>query len=120
MTTRLAAGLQRLAGQLGQAADRRGAEDELGALAGLGDAVGAAVDRADPARRCEGRRVGVIAADLGLQAPPSRQPDRAADQADAEDGDLHLPRRALTAAASRSSVETVVSQSMQASVIDWP
>ena len=71
-------------------ADGSRAEDDRGALAGdrhgLRDRVG------DPARerRLAGRRVGVEAHHLGTEALAGSQPDRPADQPDAEDGD---PRR---------------------------
>ncbi len=69
----------------------------------------------------EGRRIGVEAGDLALQPPPGGEPDRASDQADAENGDPHSsPRRACTAAPNWRSSVAVVSQSMQASVIDCP
>ena len=72
---------------------------------------------------------------LGAEPLPRRQPDRAADQPDAEDGDPRRhgsgpaaaepliaaqARRAWTAEANRSSAWTVSSQPRQASVIDWP
>src|SRR5439155_21363124 len=56
-----------------------------------------------------------------LELLPRGKADRAADQPDAENGDPHpASRRALTAAANPSKTPTVVSQSMHASVIDWP
>ena len=100
---------------------RRSAEDDLSALARLRERIGDAVDRPQLERAIEVRASPPPADDLCPLQPLLRgQPDRASDQADAEDRDLHPPRRARAAAASRSSTETVWSQSMQASVIDWP
>ena len=102
------------------------------------DVAGDGVGGADGERRLAGRRVRVVARDHGAEPLPRRQPDRAADQPDAEDGDprrvtarasavdrtaLMAPpqaRRAWTAEANRSSAWTVSSQPRQASVIDWP
>ena len=63
--------------------------------------------------RSRGGRVRIEAADLGAEPPLRRQPDRAADQPDAEDGDSHPRRRASTAPASRSRITAVRSQSRQ-------
>ena len=115
------AGVERRRGQLGQSADGRRAEDHVGALAGLSRRVSGHVEDAQLERPLQRRRVGVEPDNLAPQAPPRGQSDRAPDQADAEDGDLHTsPRRASTAAANCSSSVAVVSQSMQGSVIDWP
>jgi hypothetical protein len=95
-------------------ADRRAGERLL-------DRPGDAVDRAQLAGALQLRGTAAEADDLDIpDALPGRQPDRAADQPDAEDGDPHPSRRARTAAVSPSSTATVWSQSMQASVIDWP
>ena len=65
-------------------------------------------------------RVRIEARDLGVEPLPRGEPDRAADQADADDSEPHPRRRASTAPASRSRITAVRSQSRQASVIDWP
>jgi hypothetical protein len=113
-------GLERRAAELGQRGDRRRADDDLRPRAGCGDALGPAVDRADLDGPLERRRLRVITDDLGPRALPGGESDRAPDQADAEDREGHRSRRLRAAAASPSSRETVVSQLMQASVIDWP
>src|SRR5262249_29296593 len=113
--------------QVRQVADRRRAEDELGALAGLRHRAGAAICRARLDRLDQALGVWVEAGHLGSKPPPRREPDRAADQAHAEDGDPgarlrrhYSLRRASIAEANRSSADTVSSQSMQGSVIDCP
>ena len=78
------------------AADRRGAEDRLGALAGLARASRRR-GRSRPSSTARSRVArGPPPADhLHAASRPRRAADRAADQADAEDGDPHRSRRAL-------------------------
>ena len=119
------AGVERLRGEAGQRHDRGGAEDQLRALDRRGNRVVRRVDRAELDGAVEQLAVGIEPRDLGVEPGASGEPDRSSDQADAEDGDLHglgqaASRRLRTAEASRSRVSTVVSQSMHASVIDWP
>src|SRR5262249_10979186 len=108
----------------GQGGDRTAAEDQIRALAGLGERAGGAVEGAQLQRPLQSRRAAGEADHFGAEPLPRRQADRAADQADAEHGDspgaLAQPRRAWTAEANRSSTVTVSSQSMQESVTDWP
>ena len=90
-----------------QRADRGAAEAGLGAVERLVERAGRRVDRAQ--LRGAGEPLGRAAEAGHLRAVhvlAGREPDRAADQADAEDRDLHgssAPRRARTAAASPSS-----------------
>ena len=114
-------GVQRLAHQPLERAHRRAGEAELGALDRRGDRVRGAVDGAQLDGAAQPVRVAPEADDLGVRdVLMGGEPDRPADQANAEDGDSHPRRRACTAVASCSSTSEVVSQSMQASVIDWP
>ena len=115
-----AAGRERRRGQIAQARHRRGAEDDLGTGAGLGHRKRSLADHTFLEGAIEGGAIGIEPHYLGAEPLPRGQPDRAADQADAEDGDPHPPRRALAAEASWSKTETVASQSRQGSVIDWP
>ena len=64
----------------------------------------------------------VVAGHRRPEALARGERDRAADQPDADDSDLHLRplARARTVAARPSSTSTVVSQSRHPSVIDWP
>ena len=89
----LAAAGERLGDQLGQRPDRRGAEDDGGIGDRLGDRARGAIERTQLERPLERRRVAIEADHLGVQPPPRGEPDRAADQADAEDRDLHPLRR---------------------------
>ena len=81
-----------------------------------------------PVERAQLQRALEVAAsriepETSAPSPAGGQPDRAADQPDSEDGDFHAALRRRAAADGRGQlVETsaVVSQSMQASVIDWP
>jgi hypothetical protein len=115
---------ERLLHQARERAHRRAGEADRGAVERLGDGPRGAVDRAELERGLQPVRAAPPAHHLGARdARAGRQPDRAADQADPEDRDPHpseRARRACTAAASSSSTSEVVSQSMQASVIDCP
>ena len=77
-------------GQLGKLGDRRRAEDQLGAVDRPGDRVVHTVDRSALQRALARGRVRIEAADLGIELPLRCQPDRAADQPDAEYRDFHL------------------------------
>ena len=59
--------------------------------AAAGDGAGGTIERADRQRPFEVRGIGVVADDLGAEPAPGRQPDRAADQPDAEDGEPRRP-----------------------------
>jgi hypothetical protein len=114
-------GRERLAHQPLERPHRRAREAELRALDSRGHRVGGAVDRAELDRPAQAIRIAAEANDLrALDVLMGGEPDRPADQADAEDGDPHPLRRACTAVASPSRTSEVVSQSMQASVIDCP
>ncbi len=82
------------------------------------------VDRAHRQRGLKRRGAAIPAHHVRAEAPPSGKPDRPADEPDAQEGDPRLAhtaaRRARTEAARPSSTSIVVSQSMHASVIDWP
>ena len=102
-----------------QRAHRRAGEADVRAVERLLERAGGDVDRAQLAGPLQAPRV--APEPDHLDAPlTGGQADRSADQPDAEDRDSHRARRARTAAASVSSTETVVSKSMQASVIDCP
>ena len=111
-------------------ADGRCDERNLRVADGARDVGRVAVDHAELERLRAHARVGVIAAYGGLRPLPSGEADRASDQPDAEQRDPHLCQRAAvraeaalrsrTDSARPSSTATVVSQSMQPSVIDWP
>ena len=73
----------------GQRADRRRAEDDLGALERLGDRLADAVERPDLDAAARVRRLGVVADDLRAEAPLRGEPDRPADQPDAQDRYAH-------------------------------
>ena len=104
----------------GRAPNGRRAEDDVGPVDRLGDRGGGAVEGAELEAAFGVSGVGIEARDLGVEPLPRREPDRAADQADADDSEPHLRRRASTAPASRSRITAVRPQSRQASVIDWP
>ena len=104
-----------------------GSKHDVGARDGRGHVIGLRVDRSELERLGAHGRVGVIAAYLSVGALARSQPDRAADQTDAEDRDPHPIRSApgrrcdrARTRASASSTSTVVSQLMQPSVIDCP
>ena len=117
-----ARGCQGRAHLVGQRPHRGAAEARLGALECLLQGPRGDVDRAALAGVVEPLTAAAETDDLDvLDVLARRQADRAADQPDTEDGESQpAPRRSLTAAASLSSVRTVVSQDMHASVIDWP
>ena len=112
-----------VADELRQDADGSGAEDGLGPGDGLLGARGGASRAPSSIARS---RVAASGSKPTTSAPRRRlrgEADRAADQPDAEDGDLHrspadASRRARTAAARRSRTRSCSFQSMQASVID--
>ena len=89
-------------GQLGQRPDRRRAEDHLGAVDRLGHRLASGADRAQLLGSRQQLGVRVEARDLGVELAAGRQPDRAADQPDAEDGDLHPGRSVLSSLADRA------------------
>ncbi len=117
---------QRVAHLAGQGADGGAAEAGVGALERLGQRAGRAVDGPGVQRPLQPLGRAAVADHLDVvQLLARRLADRAADQAGAEDRDPHqagaaASRRARTEAARPSSTSTVVSQAMQASVIDWP
>ena len=115
-----AGGLECRSSERLQSRHRRRAEHRVGLGARRRDTLGAAIEGAELDRALERRRIGVEPDHLDAGTLPSGEPDRAPDQADAKDGELHAWRRLRTDADRLSSRETVVSQSMQASVIDWP
>ena len=85
----VANGIERLGREPRQGGDRSGAEDQLGALDGRGDAVVPGVDRPELRRPIEQLFVGIEPSHLGGEPGAGGEPDRPADQPDAEDGDLH-------------------------------
>ena len=106
----------------GERAHGPACEAGRGAVEGSSSESAAAVDRAQLARSRQPLRAAPEADHLRiLDLLAGRQADRAADQANAEDGELQTVSRLVrTASASRSSATTVVSQAMHSSVIDWP
>ena len=83
-------GLKRIRHLAGQSAHRRAGEADAGAVERVVQALRHAVDRAELARTLEPGRVATEADDLGARdLLTRREADRAADQPDAEDGDLH-------------------------------
>ena len=121
-TVSASASVERRRSQLRQARHRRRAEDDLGARRSrLGHVGGAASIAPSSSARSRFAGSGSKPDHLGAEPLPRGEPDRAADQPDAEDGDPHPPRRALAAEASwLRAPRRLRSQSMQASVIDWP
>ena len=119
------AGRQRLA-RLVRQRRRPGAAQKTTSAPSQASAIEAAARSRAPSStaRSSVAAVAPVADHLGPEPLPRGEPDRAADQADAEDGDPRCRpaqlRRASMAEAKRSRTVTVSSQSMQASVIDWP
>ncbi len=117
---------QHLVHHRNERAHRHGDECRIGAIEGLLGRSACMVEGAALDGVHQDIRGTVRPPHLGAQPFPGAQPDRATDQTDPHDGDPHprrryrSARRSLTAPASRSSTSTVVSQSIQPSVIDWP
>ena len=91
VTTALLAGrVERRGGERGQGRDRRGAEDQLGGgdrVATIEPAASSSAPSSSARSRLSGS--GSKPATSALEPPLRGEPDRAADQADAEDRDLH-------------------------------
>ena len=85
--------VERIGHQGRKCADRPRAEDDLGALERLGDRLAEAIERPDLDAAARVRGLGVVADDLSAKAALCREPDRPADQPDAQDRYAHRALR---------------------------